>query len=133
MHAIHAIVETFLEATLAKRQNIYIGSKAGNERIERAIPIFMSKLGVKKDQATAIAIRLESLGRLKESGQPINKPKRTRGKPIPVAPLAVATAIANLKKRRTPSKTIERESLNISTTDIKRAKKAVQRRRKRRR
>ena len=94
----------YLGATVAK-QNIYIGSRAGNRRIERAIPMFMSQFGMARDQATAVAIRLESIGRLQMDGEPINKPKKDRGKPIPVAPLAVATAMANLKKKRTPTKT----------------------------
>ena len=110
MNVSHVIVGTGLEVTLAKKQNIYIGSRAGNRRIERAIPMFMSNFGMAKDQATAVAIRLESLGRLQVDGEPINKPKEDRGLPIPVTPLSVATALANLKRDRTPKKTEVREA-----------------------
>ena len=60
---IHVIALIGSEVIVAKKQYIYIESIAGNQRIERAIPDFMSKFGMDKDQATAVAIRLESLGR----------------------------------------------------------------------
>ena len=57
---------------MAKRQYIRISSKSGNDRIEEAIPKFRRK-GMAKDQATATAIRLESIGRLDDSARPIRK------------------------------------------------------------
>ena len=94
-------------------QNIYIPStdRSAHNRIERAIPKFMARFGMAKDQATAVAIRLESLGRLKMSGAPINKPKATRGLPIPVQPLAVLQAMQAMKKDNTPRSTVIRESI----------------------
>jgi len=94
-------------------QNIYIPStdRSAHNRIERAIPKFMARFGMAKDQATAVAIRLESLGRLKTSGAPINKPKATRGLPIPVQPLAVLQAMQAMKKDNTPRSTVIRESI----------------------
>ena len=99
------------ESTMA--QNIYIPStdRSAHNRIERAIPKFMARFGMAKDQATAVAIRLESLGRLKTSGAPINKPKATRGLPIPVQPLAVLQAMQAMKKDNTPRSTVIRESI----------------------
>ena len=91
-------------------QKIFIDSRAGNRRIEKAIPQFMSRFGMAKDQATAVAIRLESLGRLQGTGEPINKPKRTKGLPIPVPNAAVLAAITAMKKDRTPKRTQVRTS-----------------------
>jgi hypothetical protein len=53
---------------MAKRQNIIVTGRAANQRIEDAIPRFMSRFGMPKDQATAVAIRLESVGRLSGGG-----------------------------------------------------------------
>ena len=50
------------------RQNITIKSRAGNRRIQAAIPVFMNRFGWPKVQATAVAIRLESVGRLHDDG-----------------------------------------------------------------
>jgi len=100
-------------------QNIYIPSqdRSAHNRIERAIPKFMARFGMALDQATAVAIRLESLGRLKTSGLPINKPKATRGLPIPVQPLAVLQAIQAMKKDNTPKSTVVRESTDGDSYD----------------
>lgn len=97
-------VMIYLVVTMAK-QNIYISGRAANNRIERAIPQFMQKFGMDADQATATAIRLESLGRLQVSGEPINKPKGTRGKPIPVMPAALQTVFSLMKRDNTPKTT----------------------------
>ena len=53
---------------MSKRQNIIVTGRAANQRIEDAIPRFMSRFGMPKDQATAVAIRLESVGRLSGGG-----------------------------------------------------------------
>lgn len=102
---IHVIALIGLEVIVAKKQYIYIESRAGNQRIERAIPDFMSKFGMDKDQATAVAIRLESLGRLFSNGAPVNKPKADRGLPLPTPTAALLTVWANMKKDRTPTRT----------------------------
>ena len=62
---------------MPKRQNITISSRAGNARVEAAIPTFMDELGMDRDQATAVAIRLESVGRLIGDGliEPNTEPK----------------------------------------------------------
>lgn len=100
-------------------QSIYIpnSDRSAHNRIERAIPKFMARFGMARDQATAVAIRLESLGRLKTSGAPINKPKSTRGLPIPVQPLAVLQAIQAMKKDNTPKTTVIRESTDGDSYD----------------
>lgn len=87
-------------------QNIYIESVAGNRRIERAIPRFMKRFGMAKDQATATAIRLESIGRLTDAGAPVDKPASTKGLPIPVTPYYIAKALQNMTKQRQPRRTI---------------------------
>ena len=96
-----------LEVTVA--QYIYIDSPAGNRRIENAIPKFMARFGMAKDQATAVAIRLESLGRLQSDGAPVNKPKSAKGLPIPVPTAALMTVFKNMKRDRTPRRTEMRE------------------------
>jgi len=100
----HVTVLTCLEVTMA--QNIYIESVAGNRRIERAIPRFMKRFGMAKDQATATAIRLESIGRLTDAGAPVDKPASTKGLPIPVTPYYIAKALQNMTKQRQPRRTI---------------------------
>jgi hypothetical protein len=86
-------------------QRIIIKGTAANQRIERAIPKFMQSFGMAEDQATATAIRLESLGRLKDTGAPVNKPASTKGKPIPVTPFFIQQALQNMKKQRQPRRT----------------------------
>ena len=50
---------------ILKKQNIYISSAAGNDRVEAAIPELQRRFGWAKDQATAVAIRMESQGKLR--------------------------------------------------------------------
>ena len=81
---------------MPKRQNISISGIAANDRIEEAIPRFMSSFGMARDQATAVAIRLESLGRLQDGGGVVEKTS-PRGEPFkgPRGPALMAlTAIA---------------------------------------
>ena len=94
---------TYLVVTMA--QNIRISGRAANNRIERAIPQFMSRLGMARDQATAVAIRLESLGRLTTSGAPVDKPASTRGLPIPVMTAALQQVYSRMKQDNTPQTT----------------------------
>ena len=49
-----------------KRQNIIISGRPANDRVERAIPKF-ENMGMPKAQATAVAMRMESVGRLVDS------------------------------------------------------------------
>jgi len=86
-------------------QQLTITGKAANKRIERAIPQFMSRFGMARDQATATAIRLESLGRLQVSGEPIDKPAAAKGKPIPVMPAALQQVYKLMKRDNTPKTT----------------------------
>lgn len=86
------------------KQNIYIGSRSGNRRIERAIPEFMNRFGFAKDQATAVAIRLESLGRLDMDGDPIKK-----GMPVAL----VAQVLKALKTDGTAKRTQIRQSSDL--------------------
>ncbi len=109
--AIRATVLICSGATVAKRQNIRIKGRGANRRIERAIPKFMSKFGMAKDQATAVAIRLESKGRLQVDGDPINKPKDVpRGEPANIPPAFVSGIAAAMSKDRTPKQTEYRET-----------------------
>ena len=64
-----------------------------------------------KDQATAVAIRLESKGRLQVDGDPINKPKDVpRGEPANIPPAFVTGIAAAMSKDRTPKRTEYRET-----------------------
>lgn len=109
------MIVTQMERMMA--QNIYISGVAANDRIEKAIPKFIAKFGMAKDQATAVAIRLESLGRLEMSGAPINKPKKDRGLPIPVTPLAVLQSLRAMKRNNQPRSTVIRENTGGDTYD----------------
>ena len=53
---------------MAKKQHGTVTSRAGNERVEQAIPDFQRRFGMAEDQATAVALRLESVGRLQGGG-----------------------------------------------------------------
>ena len=87
---------------MAKRkQNINIIGKAANKRIERAIPKIQRELGYGKRQATAVAIRLESVGQLGMGGDTRTASQRRSGK------LSVAAfAVSQLKRKRQPKKTM---------------------------
>jgi len=87
---------------MAKRkQNINIIGKAANKRIERAIPKIQSELGYGKRQATAVAIRMESVGQLGMGGDTRTASQRRSGK------LSVAAfAVSQLKRKRQPKKTM---------------------------
>jgi len=110
---IHVIVLTSLEGVM-KKQNIYISSKAGNDRVEAAIPELQRRFGWAKDQATAVAIRMESQGKLKTIVSP-----------------AILLAAAAKMKREKESRTQERiiaaqssfESQNIVRTNRLRDRK----------
>lgn len=107
--AIRVIVLICLGVIVAKRQNIYIDSKLGNIRIEKAIPQFMKRFGMAMDQATAVAIRLESVGRLEIDGSPVDKPSDVpRGQPI--APSYISGIGAAMSTDRTPKTTEYRET-----------------------
>ena len=89
---------------MAKRQYIRISSKSGNDRIEEAIPKFRRK-GMAKDQATATAIRLESIGRLDDSARPIRKGS-SLSKRLAAAALRAAESVDELVRltKRTTKK-----------------------------
>jgi hypothetical protein len=95
---------------MAKPQKIIIDSRAGNQRIERAIPEFMSRFGMEKDQATAVAIRLESLGRLEIDGSPINKVKDPMGNLMVPPPAIIAQVLAAMKTNKTAKRTEIRQA-----------------------
>lgn len=84
-----------------KKQNINIIGKAANKRVERAIPKIQRELGYEKRQATAVAIRLESVGQLGMGGDTRTAAQRRSGK------LSVAAfAVSQLKRKRQPKKTM---------------------------
>lgn len=96
------------------KQNIYIGTKGGNQRIERAIPKLMQREGFGKSQATAVAIRMESVGKLGNMGG-------VRKSPIN-AGLIAATAML---KNRQPKKTRQKTITNIEASTPGRYKRMV--------
>lgn len=98
---------------MAKPQKIIIDSPAGNQRIEKAIPEFMSRFGMEKDQATAVAIRLESLGRLEIDGSPIDKIKDPLGNLMVPPPAIIAQVLAAMGKDRTPKRTEIRQASDM--------------------
>jgi hypothetical protein len=106
-------------------QQITITGRAANNRIERAIPEFMSRFGMAKDQATATAIRLESLGRLTTSGAPIDKPADTRGLPIPVMTAAMQQLYQRMKRDNTPRSTQVSTPPDTTFTDPFTAARAI--------
>ena len=81
---------------MAKKQNITVTGREANERIEQAIPDFMRRLGMARDQATATAIRLESVGRLQDGGL-------ITARTTPLGPQRlILAAIAARRTRRKP-------------------------------
>lgn len=82
---------------MAKKQNITVTGRAANERINLAIPKFQERFGWNKDQATAVAIRLESVGRLHGDGL-ISTSTKLKGGAI--------LAIAAMRRRGKPSSTL---------------------------
>lgn len=105
-------------------QYIKISGKAANKRIERAIPKLQAK-GMDKDQATAVAIRLESQGRLTASSGIIAK-RTPRGVPIQVPTGAAAMALAAIKRKRTPTRT-KRATSTVRARSAKALQKKVKR------
>jgi len=89
---------------MAKRkQNITIVGRDANQRIENAIPKLRRDLGYGRKQATAVAIRMESVGQLSLGGKPETKSAVTSGK------LSMgAFAVSQLKRQREPKRTITR-------------------------
>ena len=85
-----------------KRQQITIKGTEANRRIERAIPKLQSDFGFGKKQATAVAIRMESVGQLGMGGGLRTVEQRRSGK------LSMAAfAVAQLQRRRQPKRTIQ--------------------------
>ena len=69
-------------------QYIKITGKAANARIEKAIPKLRAE-GMGLDQATAVAIRLESKGKLTSAGAPKPRTKPRKARAGALAALAV--------------------------------------------
>ena len=97
-------------------QYIRIIGKGRNDRINKAIPKFMAK-GMAKDQATATAIRLESIGRLKETGSTIAK-----GKPSGSAYTALTALTLGGIPKKTQTRTATKGTFK-TTQDLQRATK----------
>lgn len=89
---------------MAKKQNIRIVGRDANQRIETAIPKIQRELGYGKTQATAVAIRMESVGQLAITGKPVSKKQLGNGK------LSLgAFATSQLLRKREPKRTIQRQ------------------------
>jgi hypothetical protein len=113
---------------MAKKQNIYIPSddRAAHNRIEKAIPIFERKFGMSEEQATAVAIRLESIGQLKLDGTPAPRPKDVpRGQPIP--PAFIGEISRRMMKQREPSRTVYREGEEFIVSSAFDARRKIER------
>lgn len=86
-----------------RKQNITIVGRDANQRINNAIPKIRRELGYGTKQATAVAIRLESVGQLSLGGTVETKSAVQSGK------LSMAAfAVSQLKRRREPKRTIKR-------------------------
>lgn len=99
-------------------QYIKIKSRAGNNRIERAIPEFMSRFGMELDQATAVAIRLESVGKLTTSGEPLTPAERSTRGTGSMLSVSAGLALAQRLMQRPPDNpqtTIQTSTNNIYT------------------
>tara|TARA_Y100001937_G_scaffold34873_1_gene49859 strand:- start:311 stop:685 length:375 start_codon:yes stop_codon:yes gene_type:complete len=84
-----------------KKQNITIIGKAANKRVERAIPKIQRELGYGKRQATAVAIRMESVGQLGMGGDTRTAKQRRSG-----ALSVAAFAVSQMQRKRQPKKTM---------------------------
>ena len=116
---------------MPKRQNISIGGIAANDRIEEAIPRFMSSFGMARDQATAVAIRLESLGRLQDGGGVVEK-TTPRGEPFKgprgpalMALTAIATGGPNQKESVSFQDNVESDSFDDFRDQLERPSRAT--------
>ena len=116
---------------MAKRQNIAIGGRAANDRIEEAIPRFMSAFGMARDQAIAVAIRLESRGRLMDSGGVVEK-TTPRGEPFKgprgpalMALTAIATGGPNQKESVSFQDNVEADSFDDFRDQLERPSRAT--------
>ena len=87
-----------------RRQNIRIVGRDANRRVETAIPKIQRDLGYSKRQATAVAIRLESVGQLGITGRPVTKSQVFAG-----ALSMGAFATSQLLRKREPKRTIKRQ------------------------
>ena len=96
-----------------KRQNITIIGREANRRIERAIPKIQADLGYGKSQATAVAIRLESVGQLGMGGRVETAQQKKSGK------LSLgAFAVAQLQRKRQPKRTIQITQDPLPTSSV---------------
>jgi len=87
-----------------RRQNITIVGRDANQRVEAAIPRIQRDLGYGKRQATAVAIRMESVGQLAITGKPVTKSQLVSGR------LSLgAFATSQLLRKREPKRTIKRQ------------------------
>jgi len=94
-----------------KKQNITIIGKAANQRVERAIPKLRQENGFGERQATAVAIRMESVGQLGMGGDAKTAKQRRSGS-IGVG----AFATSQLLRNRQPKKTITVNTEPIQAT-----------------
>ena len=99
-----------------KKQNITVTGKAANQRIENAIPLFQDRYGMSEEQAAAVAIRLESVGRLKGNDGVI------AGNPKPFGPGRFAVAAMSVSQ--IPKRNVRRDRGPIETEDMDTLKRA---------
>ena len=84
-----------------KRQNITLTSRAANQRVEAAVPKFMERFGMQRDQATATALRLESIGRLHGNDGVISRNPKPKGSTKAILKAMSVVAIPKRSKRKT--------------------------------
>ena len=116
-----------MEVSMAKdKQNIVVTGRAAHQRIEDAIPLFQERYGMSEDQAIAVAIRLESVNRLKgNDGVIAGNPKPFGPGRFAVAAMAISQIPKkNVRKNREPIETEDMDTLRRAYAPPKRKRAA---------
>ena len=96
-----------------KKQYIRNSDPLANQRIQRAIPKLRQDLGMGKKQATAVAIRMESVGQLGMGGDLKSARQRKSG-----ATSLGAFAVAQVYRNRQPKKTVKVNTKPIQANSV---------------
>lgn len=100
-----------------KKQNIMISGRNANDRVARAIPKF-ERQGMSRSQAIAVAIRMESIGRLVDNPATgrLNVLKKNTPWGVPMTAPRGSAAIMTMALSNNPikKKTIQRNNTDIT-------------------
>ena len=96
-----------------KKQYIPNKDPIANQRIERAIPKLRTELGMGNKQATAVAIRLESVGQLGLGGNPKSARQNKMG-----ALSMGAFAVSQLHRKREHKTTMKVDTNPIQASSV---------------